>query len=208
MEPGPLGSTHRQHCAVHVGARRHRERSGTPRRERIGLLAGDAHQTLGLGVVRLEFGVVERPVVDARTVDGTERAEQVEVFLAEPWQLAIGVHAATADGARQRVDVSGHESVAVGLGAPIGARFDDRVGTEEVAVGELQLVVGVVAERAERRLQRQQVVPPLLQDDHRPARRGERVSGGRPGRTGSDDDRVAVVVGHGSCTSPSVYPRG
>ena len=69
--------------------------------------------------------------------------------------------------------------------APERAGLEERVGAEEVALDELDLVVGEVAERAERRLELEEVVAALLEHDHRPARGGEHVGHGRPGRAAS-----------------------
>ena len=73
VQAGPLGRGHRQDGALHVGARRHRERSRPPRRERVRLLAGHPDEPLGLGVVRLEVVVGERPVDDVGALDRAER---------------------------------------------------------------------------------------------------------------------------------------
>ena len=42
----------------------------------------------------------------------------------------------------------------------------------------------------------EQVVAALLEDDHRPARRGQHVGRGGAGRPAADDHRVAVHVAH------------
>src|SRR5207302_3984536 len=114
---------------------------------------------------------------------------------------------AAADRRRQVVHLTREEAVAVVLVAPVRARFEQGVGPEEVAAEELDLVVGHVAERFVRRVEREQVVPALLEHDHRPPCRGEDVGRGRAGRPGADNDGVTVAHS-GPDTSSSVYPRG
>ena len=104
--------------------------------------------------------------------------------------------AAAADGGRQVVHLAGQEPVAVGLGAAVGARLEQRVGAEQVAAERGDLVVGEVAERLVRRLERQQVVAALLEDDHRPAGRRQDLGDRGAAGAGADDDGVAVGVGH------------
>ena len=100
--------------------------------------------------------------------------------------------------------------VAVGVGPPERPRLEERVGAEEVAAGELDLVVGEVALQLVRRLQVEQVIAPLLEHDDAPAGGGEHVGRGGATGTAADDDRVGVVTArvHGSDTSSSDQPRG
>ena len=210
VETGLLGRRHREGGAVHVRTRGHREGARPPCRERVRLLAGHAHRRLRLGVVRLEVGVGDRPVDHVGPLDRARCRAQVEVLLPEAGELRVCVDAAAADRRRQRVHVPDHQADAVRDGAPERAGLGDRVGAEEVALDELHLVVRVVAERPERRLEIEEVVPTLLEDDDRPPRCGEDVGDRRAGRTGADDDGVAVeaVRVHGPLTSASVQPRG
>ncbi len=179
--------------AVHVGAGGHRVRIGAPRRERVlGVVAGHPDRAFRGRVVRLELVVAEGPVGDLGPVDRAELRARVEVDLAEAGELAVGVEPATADGRREVVHLSGQESVAVGLAASEGARFEERVGAEVVATEELDLVVRHVAERLEWRVEREEVVAALLEHDHRPSRGGEHLGRGRPGRSGAHDHDVAL----------------
>ena len=72
VQPDGLGGLRREQRAVHGGPRRHRVRARPPRGERVGPgAAGDPDGAFDLRVVRLELGVLERPVVDvARRVAG------------------------------------------------------------------------------------------------------------------------------------------
>ena len=119
----------------------------------------------------------------------------MEVDLAEAGQLAVGVHAAATDGARQVVDVAGEQALAVAVVAAKGSRLEKRVGSEEVAVHELQLVVRVVALGRVRRLELDEVVAALLENDAVPPGGGDRLGERRPAGPGADDDD-ASVVGH------------
>ncbi len=210
VQAPPLGGRRRQHGAEHVRPGRHRVRAGAPRGERVGLgVAGHADQALGLGVVGLEVGVrraASRPASAPST--GPRALEQVEVLLPEAGQLAVGVGAAAADRRREVVHVAGEQAVAVGVAAAERAGLDQRVGPEEVALGELDLVVGELALQAVRRLEVEEVVAALLQDDDRPPGGGEDVGDGRAAGTAADDDGVGVEVSHRLVTSSSVQPRG
>ena len=103
------------------------------------------------------------------------------------------MEAAPADGGGQVVDVADVEPVAVRIGPAERAGLEPRVRAEEVPPHELQLVVGDVAERAERRVERQQMVAALLEHQHRPARRGEHVGRGGPRGPGPDDDGIPLA---------------
>jgi hypothetical protein len=103
------------------------------------------------------------------------------------------VNTATAYGRRQVVDLALDEAVTVGGRAAVRARLEQRIGAEEVPAGRRDLVVGEVAHRRVGRAQAEQMVPALLDDDHRPARGSQHVGDRRPARTGADDDRVAVA---------------
>ena len=113
-------------------------------------------------------------------------------ILAEPGELAVGVEAAAPNRRREVVDLAGPDAIAVGFGVAVGARLDQRVGPQEVAEHELDLVVAHVTERAERRVEREEVVAPLLEHDDRPARGGQHLGRGRTRGPGPDDHRVAV----------------
>src|SRR5471032_675017 len=76
------------------------------------------------------------------------------------------------------------------------AGLEERVGTEEVAPEVFDLVVREVSVQCERRLEIDEMVRALFEDDHRPARGGEDVGRGFAAGAGADDDRVAVDVGH------------
>ena len=185
----------RQNRAEHVGARRHGVLARAPLGERVRAgEPGDADETFGVRVVRLELVVVDRPVDDVGTVDRTELGSRLEVDGAKARQLAIGVKAATADGRRQVVDLAREHTVAVVDGAAIRPRLEERIGSEEVAPKELDLVVRHVTERIERRVEREEMIAALLEHDHRPARAREHVGRGRTRRPGADDDRVAIPV--------------
>ena len=82
----------------------------------------------------------------------------MEVHLAEPGQLPVGVEPAAADGGRQVVDPAGVDPVAVVDAVTERARLEERVGAEDVAAQELHLVVADVPERLVRRLEVEQVV--------------------------------------------------
>ena len=69
VEAGLLGGRRREDGAEHVGPGRHRERARAPRRERVASPRRPRRQPLGLGVVRLELVVVERPVDDVGALD-------------------------------------------------------------------------------------------------------------------------------------------
>jgi hypothetical protein len=119
------------------------------------------------------------------------------------------VHAAAADGCRQVVDRADVLVVdtAVG-GAPERAGLDERIGTEEVALGELQLVVREVVEQAVRVVEVDEVVAAPLEDADRPAGSGQYVGGGGAAGARPDDDGVEVVraartTAQGSATSSS-----
>ena len=125
----------------------------------------------------------------------------MEVDLAEARQLAVGVEAAAADGGRQVVHVADPEAVAVVVVVAVGARLEQRVRPEEVAAGELHLVVAHVPERTERRVEREEVVAALLEHDHRPTGLGEHVGRGRAAGPGADDHDVAVALGDVTVTT-------
>ena len=204
-----LGGLGGEDGTEHVRAGGHRVRARAPGRERVGSgLARRADQALGLGVVRLELGVVEGPVGQRGPVDRAPGAEQGEVLLTEAGQLAVGVGAAAAHRGREVVDVAGEQAVAVGLGAAERPGLDQRVRAQEVALGELDLVVGELTLQPVRRVQVEEVVATLLQDHHRPARGGEDVGEGRPARPAPDDDGVGVHGQPPVITSSSVQPRG
>ena len=81
------------------------------------------------------------------------------------------MEAAAADGRRQVVHLADVDAVVASSARLRNVRgSSERVGAEEVAAGELDLVVRHVAERRERRLEVEQVVAALLEHDHRPAR--------------------------------------
>ena len=71
-------------------------------------------------------------------------------------------------------------------------------GIKELRAGRHgDLVVGEVPKRLVGRVERDQVVAALLEHDHRPARGGEHLGGGRPARSRADDDGIGVPVSHG-----------
>ncbi len=156
-------------------------------------VAGHADEALGLGVIGLHLVVVDGPVGDVGAVDRTELGPRFEVDGAKARELAVGVEPAAADGRREVVDLAGEEPVAVAFVAPVAAWFEERVGTEEVPAQRLDLVVRDVAQAGERLLERQEMVAPLLEHDHRPARAREHVGRGRPRGPRADDDGVAIV---------------
>ena len=168
------------------------------------MVAGDPDHAFGLGVVGLHLVVVDGPVDDVRALDRTELGPGAEVDLAEARQLAVGVEAAAADGRGQVVHAPGEDPVAFGGAAAERPRFEERVGPEEVAEHQLELVVADMPERTERRIEREQVVRSLLEHDHRPPGRGEHLRDRRAGRPRPHDHGVAVELGHGLATSASV----
>ena len=109
------------------------------------------------------------------------------------------MESAAADRRREVVHIADPEVVTVLVGVAVGARLEEGVGTEEVAAGELQLVVAHVPERPERRVERQQVVAALVEHDDGSTGLGEDVGGGRTAGPGADDHDVAVArgVSHG-----------
>ena len=168
-------------------------RRAAPGGERVGaVLAGHPERSLDGGVVRFEVGVPQRPVRHRRAVDRATRRVEVEVLLPEAGELGVGVHPAAADGRRQVVDLTGEQALAVAGRSAVGAWLEARVGAEQVAARQSDLVVGEVAQRLVRCLEVDQVVAALLQDDHRPPGGREHLGGGRPARTRADDDGVAV----------------
>ena len=197
-----FGGRRAERRPVHRRAGRHRIGARARRREGVGpRVPGDADQALGLAIERLELVVGEGPVDEGGVVDGSVFAEQPEVVLPETRQLAVGVHAPAADGRRQVVDVADEDSVAVGLAAAEGAGFEEGVGPEEVADGELQLVVGVVRLAVRWVVEIEQMVAPLLEDDNRPAGGREDVGDGTAAGARADDDGVGA---YGPLTSSSV----
>ena len=178
---------------VHVGARWHRIRTAAPRGERVaGVVAGHADRAFGLRVERLELVVVERPVGDLGTLDRPQLRREAEVDLAVARQLPVGVETGAADRRGHVVEIAGGEPLAVGRRAPVGARLEQRVRTEEVAPGEFDLVVRQVAEPVEGRHQREEVVAALLEDADRLPGGGEHVGRGGTSRPGTDHDDVEL----------------
>ena len=115
----------REHGAEHVRPRRHGIRARPPRRERVGgVVAGHADGALGLGVVRLELVVVDRPVDDVGALDRSELGSGPEIDLAQARQLAVGVEAAAADRRREVVHVAGEDPIAVLDGAAERPRLE------------------------------------------------------------------------------------
>ena len=202
VEPDLLRRRRRQHGAVHGRPRRHRVRARPPGRERVGALASrHADGPLHLGVVRLELVVVDRPVVDRRVLLRPVGGEESEVLLTEARHLAVGVRPATTDGGGDGVHLADVRVLPVVGRAPECARLDERIGPEEVAGDELDLVVGVVAGGLRRVVGVEQMVAPLLHDDHRPAGAGQHLGRRRTARSRPDDDGVGR---HGSDTSASL----
>ena len=112
------------------------------------------------------------------------------------------MHAAPADGRGQVVDVAHELAVAVRFRQAERARLEEGIGTEEVALGELDLIVRVVAEQPVRVVEVDEVVATPLEHAHRPTRGGEHVGRGRTPRPRPDDD--GVELGHqASATSSS-----
>ncbi len=168
--------------------------AAAPLGERVGAgKSGHTDQAFRLRVVGLHLVVVDGPVDDVGIVDRAELGAGPEVDRAQAGELAVGVEAAAADRRRQVVHLAREQVVAVVLVAPVRAWFQERVGPEEVAAKELDLVVGDVAQRLVRRLEREQVIPALLEHDDRPTRGREHVCRSRARRPGTDDDGVAVA---------------
>ncbi len=168
-----LGGGRRQHGAVHRRPGGHRVGAGPPGGERVGALAArDADGPLDLGVVRLELVVVERPVVDRGALLRAVGGEEPEVLLPEARHLAVGVGPAAPDRRRDGVHLADVRVLALVRRAAEGPRLDERVGPEEVARDELDLVVGVVARRLGQVVGVEQMVAALLHDDDGPARPG------------------------------------
>ena len=76
------------------------------------------------------------------------------------------------------------------------AGLEERIGAEEVTAGVLDLVVRQMSVQRERRVEIEEVIRALFEDDDRPSGRGEHVGCGRAAGSRTDDDRVAVEVGH------------
>ncbi len=158
-------------------------------------------------VVRLEIGVLDGPVLDRRPVDRSELTPQVEVDLAESRKLPVGVHATPADRAREVVHVAREQPRAVTVVATESAGLEEGIGTEEVAVDELQLVVRVVAFGFVGRFELDEVVAPFLEHDAVPPRGGDCFGERRTARPGAHDHDASVVAhgsSSGSVTSSSV----
>src|SRR5205823_2699128 len=106
---------------------------------------------------------------------------------------------------RQVVHIAREGPLALVLVAPERARLGDRIGSEEVAGHELDLVVRIVGAQAGRVVEVDEVVASLLEDDDRPAGGCEHVGRRTAAGPGTDDDGVD---GYGPLTSASVKPRG
>ncbi len=206
--PEPFGGGHREERPVHRRARWHgvRPRAGGGKRVRPGL-AGYTHQPLGLGVEGLQILIGDGPVDDVGALHRSEQGTEAEIILPEPRQLAVGVHPAAADGGREVVHVAHVDRVSHRRTGSEGAGVEPGVGPEEMAVHELDLVVGVVGDQVVRGLELDQAVPPPLEDHHRATTGREHVGRGRPSRSRADDDDIEVPA-HGWLTSSSLYPRG
>ena len=206
MEPDLLGGGRGQHGPVHGGPGCHGVGARPPGGKGVRTLpACHADGPLHLGVERLELVVVDGPVVDGRTLLRTVGGEEAEVLFPEARHLAVGVGSAAPDSRRDGVHLA-HVRVLALVGGPAeGPRLDQRVGSEEVARDELDLVVRVVTCRPGHVVGVEQVVPPLLHDHHRPARPRQHLGRGGPAGPGPDDDGVGC---HGWDTSASLYPRG
>ncbi len=202
MQADLLGRGRRQQRPVHRCPGRHRIRTGAPGGERVGTLApGDPDGPLHLGVIGLELVVVERPVVDGRSILGTIGGAEPEVLLPEARHLAVGVGAATADGGRDGVHLAHVRVLPLVRRAAERPRLDQRVGAEEVAGDELDLVVGVVARRLGHVVGIEEMVAALLHDDDGPPGPGEHLGRRGAAGAGADDDGVGR---HGCDTSASL----
>ena len=192
------------HRAVHRGARWHRVGSAAPGGEGIGTgLPGHPDQPLGFGVVGLQFVVAERPVGDGGALHRPELGEYPEVLFTKARHLAVGMDSTPADGCRQVVHLPDVTALAVGRVHAECPWFQPRVGSEEVTVPVLDLVVGELVEELRRLLEIHEVVLAAFEDEDRPARRSQRVGGRGTSGSGADDDGVEVTA-HGSLTSSSV----
>ena len=80
--------------------------------------------------------------------------------------------------------------LAVCLVAPERAWLEQRVGPEEVADRELELVVGVIGLAPGRIIEVHQVIAALLEDHNGPSGGGEDVGDGAAARPGPHDDCV------------------
>ena len=192
-----LGRFRRERCAVHGRAGRHRIGARAPRRERVRAgAAGHTHGTLDLGVVGLELVVVERPVLHMRVRVGLRPEQRVgaEVLLPKARHLAVGVRAAAAHGRRDGVHLAHMGVLALVRVAPERPRLGQRVGAEEVARRELDLVVGVVAGRLREVVGVEQVVAALLHDHDGPAGPRQHLGHGGAARTRADDDGVRASL--------------
>ena len=156
------------------------------------MITRDTDDPFGIRVERLELVVVERPVGDVGTVDRAVFRSETEVDLTQTRQLPIGVVSGTPEGRRHVVALAREEPVAVGHAAAVRARLEQWIRTEEVPAAELDLVARDVAQRRERRFQREQMVAPLLEEAHGLPRVGERLGRGRAARPGPDDDDVEL----------------
>ena len=202
MQAHLLRRGRRQQRAVHGRTRGHRVGTAAPGGERVRALAArHADGPLDLGVVRLELVVLERPVVDVGALLRAAGRAQVKVLFPEAGHLAVGVHAAAADGGRDGVDLAHVCVLAVGRRDPEGPWLDERIGPEEIARDELDLVVGIVATRLGHVVGIEQVVAPLLQHAHGPTGPGEHLGRGGAARTRTDDEGL---VRHACDTSASL----
>ena len=161
---------------------RHRQRrarvaTAARRFERVGAgLPGDAERPFELAIVGLELGVGDRPVGERGAGQVAGHGAQAEVVLGESRQPALPMDRAAAHHLRHRAEQLDARRL-VGGGAH-GARIEQRVGPEIVAVdiGELVAAEGLAR-------------PPraALQRHHLDATLGQDLGRGRTRSAGTDD---------------------
>lgn len=113
MQPDPAAAFGDKEGRVLGRARRHRERPGARcvgERRLFGEemdIARNPDELFDLFVVGGDLGVVERPVGDVCSRDGTEQGELLEVDVPESRRLRVPVNRASADGLGQGLDRPG-----------------------------------------------------------------------------------------------------
>ena len=201
-----LGGGGRAGGPEHGNTGGHGKRTRTAGGEGIGPLgAGHPDGPLHLGVVRLQLVIVEGPVGHFGIGLGSELGQHPEVVRAETGHLAVGMDAPAPDRGGHRVELADVDTVAVSLFGPERTGLDEGVGSEEIPVVKLDLVIRVVEGGLAQVVGIEEVVATLLDDGHGPARRRQHV--GRRGASRSRPDDHGIDR-HGSLTSASVHPRG
>ena len=147
-------------------------------------LPGDAECPLDAGVVGLQLVVGDRPVGERRSGQVADDSAQAEVVRREPGQPALPVHRPAADHLRHRAEQLDHRLGRASLRPHHGARVEQRVRPQVVAVDVGQLVAAEGLLRPPRA---------ALQRHHAQAALGEHLRRGRAGGPGPDDADVGPL---------------